>query len=309
MNTPSNALSEPFSSKGVVSGGLSATRPLYWSVRRELWENRSIYIAPLAVAAVILFAFAVGLTPLPHKLHGVSALCSGQEHENVDPYEFAALLLMGTTFITAVFYCLDALYGERRDRSVLFWKSLPVSDLTTVLAKASIPLFILPLLTFAITVAVQFVMLLMTSAVLLVKGQSVTALWAQVSLFQMSLMLLYHLLAVHGLWYAPMYGWLLLVSAWARRAVFLWAFLPPVAVGIIEKIVFNTSHFAALLQSRFSGGGVDALTAPDTIPIDPLMTHPTPGKFLSSAGLWIGLALTTAFLAAAVRLRRNRGPI
>ena len=59
-----------------------------------------------------------------------------------------------------MFYCLDALYGERRDRSILFWKSLPVSDLTTVLSKASIPIVVLPLLTFAVTVATQLIMLL-----------------------------------------------------------------------------------------------------------------------------------------------------
>ena len=82
------------------------------------------------------------------------------------PYDFAALLIMVTTFIVGVFYCLDALYGERRDRSILFWKSLPVSDLTTVLSKASIPLVILPLLTFAITVATQWIMLLLSTAVL-----------------------------------------------------------------------------------------------------------------------------------------------
>ena len=83
-----------------------------------------------------------------------------------------------------MFYCLDALHGERRDRSILFWKSLPVSDLTTVLSKASIPLVVLPLLTFAITVATQWLMLLLSSAVLLVSGQSVATLWTQLSFFR-----------------------------------------------------------------------------------------------------------------------------
>ncbi len=64
------------------------------------------------------------------------------------PYTFAAGCIMATAFIVGVFYCLDALHGERRDRSILFWKSLPVSDLTTVLSKASIPLVVLPLLSF-----------------------------------------------------------------------------------------------------------------------------------------------------------------
>ncbi len=127
---------------------------------------------------------------------------------------------MLTTLLVGVFYCLDALHGERRDRSILFWKSLPVSDLTTVLSKASIPLVVLPLLTFAITVAMQWIMLLLSSAVLLGSGLSVATLWTQLSFVQMSLVLLYHLLTVHSLWYAPFYGWLLLVSGWARRAPF-----------------------------------------------------------------------------------------
>ncbi len=129
------------------------------------------------------------------------------------PYHFAALLIMLTTFIVGVFYCLDALHGERRDRSILFWKSLPVSDLTTVLSKASIPLVVLPLVTFAVTVAAHWIMLLLSSAVLLGSGMSVAALWTQCRCSRCRLMLLYHLVAVHALWYAPFYGWLLLVSA------------------------------------------------------------------------------------------------
>ena len=167
-----------------------------------------------------------------------------------EPYDFAALVIMGTTFIVGVFYCLDALHGERRDRSILFWKSLPVSDLTTVLSKASIPLVVLPLLTFAITVVTQLIMLLLSSAVLLGSGLSVATLWTQLSLPQMWLVLLYHLVTVHALWYAPIYGWLLLVSAWARRAPFLWAALPLLAIALVEKIAFNTSHFATMLGNR-----------------------------------------------------------
>src|SRR5437667_12885543 len=130
---------------------------MYWSVRRELWEHRSIYIAPLAGAAVFLLAFLTALTLSP-----------AHRHEPLDiPYEFAAALIMGTGFIVGIFYSLDALYGERRDRSILFWKSLPVSDLTTVFSKFAIPLLISPLLSFAIAVVTQFVMLLLSSAVLL----------------------------------------------------------------------------------------------------------------------------------------------
>jgi ABC-2 type transport system permease protein len=309
MNTPSNAIPESSVGSQVIAPAvIPATRRMYWSVRRELWESRSIYLAPLAVAALFLFGFLISTIHLRDKMRAALPLDPMRQHELIaQPYDLAAVLIMGVTFIVGVFYCLDALHGERRDRSILFWKSLPVSDLTTVLSKASIPLVVLPLVTFAITVATQFIMLLLSSVVLLGSDLSVTTLWTQVSLFQVSLMLLYHLVTVHALWYAPFYGWLLLVSVWARRATFLWAVLPPLAIGVVEKIAFNTSHFGAMLGNRMSGGA-SAVTAPGTLPMAP-MTHLTPGNFLSSPGLWIGLAITAAFLAAAVRLRRYREPI
>ncbi|MGZ6315717.1 MAG: ABC transporter permease [Anaerolineales bacterium] len=316
MNTQSNAIpgsphdSQMNDSQIIAPAVISPTRRMYWSVRRELWESRSIYIAPLAVAGLILFGFLISVIHLPDKMRAAAVLNPAQQHELiVQPYDFAALLIMFTTFIVAVFYCLDALYGERRDRSIVFWKSLPVSDLNTVLSKASIPLVVLPLLTFAITVVTQFIMLLLSTAIALGSGLSVSTLWTQLPFVQMSFLLLYHLVAVHALWYAPIYAWLLLVSGWARRAPFLWAGLPPLAIGIVEKIAFNTSHFGAMLVNRM-GGGAETVTAPGTFGVDPMtMTHLTPGHFLSSAGLWIGLAIAAAFLAAAVQLRRYLGPI
>src|SRR5213079_2186312 len=112
------------------------------------------------------------------------------------PYDVAAMMLIFTTFIVGVFYCLDALYGERRDRSILFWKSLPVSDRTTLLSKATIPLVILPLVTFAIVVATQLVMLLWTSALLMTHGMSPASTWTNFNLFQQSFILLYGLVAI-----------------------------------------------------------------------------------------------------------------
>jgi ABC-2 type transport system permease protein len=271
---------------------------MYWSVRRELWEYRSIYIAPLAVAAVFLLVFLAAFTLNP--AHRRAPLDM--------PYELAAGLIMGTAFIIGIFYTLDALYGERRDRSILFWKSLPVSDLTTVLSKVTIPLIILPLLSFAIAVVTQFLMLLLSSAVLLGNGLSAGTLWARVPFFHMSLMLLYHILTVHGLWYAPLYGWLLLVSAWAPRAPFLWAFLPPFVIWGVEKIVFRTSHFLGMLQYRLIGPEASTSTAHHGTLMDTL-SGLSPAQFFSTPGLWIGLAIAAAFLAAAARLRRNREPI
>ena len=307
MNTQSNAIPEsPLESQVIAPAVIPATRRMYWSLRRELWECHSIYLAPLAVAALILVASLIGTIHLPGKLHNPSLDPMQQQELIEQPYTFAALLLMFTTFVVGVFYCVDALQGERRDRSILFWKSLPVSDLTTVLSKASIPFVVLPLVTFAVTVVTQGMMLLLASARLLGSGQSAT-LWTHVSLFQMWVMLLYHLVAVHALWWAPLWGWLLLVSAWARRAAFLWATLPLLAIGILEKIAFNTSHFAALLGHRFLGSPGSVASSGNGMSMASLT--PSPGQFLASPGLWIGLAFAAACLAAAVRLRRSREPI
>ncbi len=310
MSSHSNAIpGSHLESQAIAPAAIPATRLMYWSVQRELWENRSVYIAPLAVAALFLFGFLISTIHLAAKLRSALLLNPMQLQELIlQPYDFAALLIMGTTFIVAIFYCLDALYGERRDRSILFWKSLPVSDLITVLSKASIPLVILPLLTFVITVVTQWIMLLISVAALSHSGLSAT-LWTRVPLMQIWLGLLYHLVAVHSLCFAPIFGWLLLVSAWARRAPILWASVPLLAIGIVEKIAFNTTHFAEILANSLGGGHE---IAPYPIPAGMLMQS-MPGMnlvyFLMSPGLWIGLAVTAAFLAGAVHLRRSQGPL
>ncbi len=306
MSTPSNAVD----SREAPPAAILAPRPMYWSVRRELWENRSLYIALVAVAAVFLFGFLISTITLPRRMAAALALDPAKQDQAVMmPYNFIAGLLVVTAFIVGVFYCLDALHGERRDRSILFWKSLPVSDRTTVLSKASIPLVVLPLFVYAITLATQLIMLMWSTAVLMINPPAVAMLWTQAKFFQSSLALLYGLIVI-GLWHAPIYAWLLLVSGWARRATFLWAVLPPVALAVFEMVAFRTSHVGFLLGYRVTGWFTQAFSLQAKCPLsnDPL-PHLAPGKFLSTPGLWIGLAVAAAFLAAAVRLRRYREPI
>jgi ABC-2 type transport system permease protein len=126
-------------------------------------------------------------------------------------------------------------------------------------------------------------------------------------LLSMSMGLFYHLFTVHVLMHAPFYCWFLLVSAWARRAAFLWAILPPLAIGVVEKIAFNTQYFVNMLGAQLSGGS-EAVPMAGRMPIDAGMQF-TPWHFLLTPGLWIGLALGAAFLAGAVRLRHTREPI
>src|SRR5438445_4725230 len=306
MNTQSNAMPESLDAQRVAPAVLSPSRPMYWSVRRELWENRSIYIAPLAVAGVVLFGFS--LSTIAGIWEKTLRLDPTQRAALAQPYDFAAGLMMLTAILVSVFYCLDALHSERRDRSVLFWKSLPVSDLTTVLSKATIPLVVLPVLIFAVIVLVQFLMLLWSSAILLPSGLAATT-WTRFNLFQQSVILLYSLIVI-VLWHAPIYGWALLISGWARRATFLWAVLPFLAIGVLEKIAFDTSHFASMLKDRLFGAADTAFAFQPHhgIAINSLIQL-TPGRYLTTPGLWIGLIFAAAFLAVAVWQRRYRGPI
>src|SRR4051794_21800864 len=117
MSTESNAMTEP----QPVSSSASASpiRPLYWSVRRELWENRSIYIAPMVAAGVVLFGFVITAFHMPTLRRAALALEPTRMRAAMEtPYDIAAMMIMFTSFVVGVFYCLDALHGERRDRSI-----------------------------------------------------------------------------------------------------------------------------------------------------------------------------------------------
>jgi ABC-2 type transport system permease protein len=324
MNTQANAVPEsPLNPQGSAPAEVSVTQPMYWSARRELWENRSIYFASLAVAGVYLFGHVISVIWRPRGMREIWMPASMHEVEMLKPadqlidlampYTHAAMLLMLVGFIVGFFYCLDALYGERRDRSILFWKSMPVSDLTVVLSKASVALVILPVIVFAVTVALQQIMRLLSVTILGVTGAGAGTLWTGLPLFQLEIVLLYSIVVV-ALWHAPIYCWLLLVSGWARRATFLWAVLPPLALAAVENIAFHTSFLGSLLHNRLLGFTTEAFNLKDKngLPTDAhfiALTQITPGRLFSSPSLWLGLAVAAIFLAAAVRLRRDKGPI
>jgi ABC-2 type transport system permease protein len=290
-----------------AAAALPRTRPFYWSVRRELWENRSIYLAPLGVGVFAVAAIAIHGVTMPS--HGATMLGADPANPASVTYRVNTLLLLITAFVVGAFYSLDALSGERRDRGILFWKSLPVSDLTTVLAKASIPLVVLPLLTVAAIVAMQMVLLLLSVVYVLVQGGSVAKLWNDVQPVRMWLTLPYAVAAM-ALWHAPVYAFLLLVSGWARRTAVLWAVLPLFAVALLEKLTMDTLHVFSAVMYRLVGWYREAflVTAPERVPFN-TATLLTPGRFLAAPGLWIGLVLAALFIAGAVRMRRLRDPV
>ena len=283
-------------------------RPFYWSVRRELWETRSIYIAPLIAAAVVLFGFLVSarrLAPLVRNMdtHDPSHAAAAY----LLPYGIATFVILGTSFVVAVFYCLGALHNERRDRSILFWKSLPVSDLTTVAAKATIPLAVLPVVTFAIIAVTQLIIVGIGSAVLAAAGLSPADL-ARFSVIEQIGVLAYAIFTL-TLWHAPVYAWFLLVSVWARRAPFLWAFGAPIAATVFETVAFGTSVVGRFFWKRLTGGLGEAFHEVHAGRGEMVLPQIDPAGFFGNPGLWIGLVVAAALLAGCVWLRRYREPV
>jgi ABC-2 type transport system permease protein len=299
--------------------------PFYWSLRRELWEHRSIYLAPLIAAGVVLSAIGVGWLRSPLALifsEGLRAPEASQAEGVFIPLAAACYIVNLTVasvgFFIGALYCLDALYGERRNRGILFWKSLPVSDRTAVLAKACAALVVLPCILFATMLAADTALLLVARAILTVNGESASDLWIEAGSPTVWLGRLYIAIAA-TLWYAPVYSWLLLVSAFAPGKPLLWALAPPALLAIVDRAVSSQWLIFSALRRRIAGGPLwtdhafklpddgklrhgRALLNPDFGPLDPVTLF---GDF----ELWAGLAVAVLFLLAAIWLRRRAEPI
>ena len=222
------------------------------------------------------------------------------------------------------FYCLGSLYDERKDRSVLFWKSLPVSDRDTVLSKAASALLVAPVLAVAASIACMFAfMVLISLFVLLHNGNPVELLWGPGSpLANAGLMLA--AIPVYALWALPTVGWLLLCSAWSRSKPFLWAIMLPVFAGIfiswfdvMNAFELNSGWFwrnvvARLLGGVFPGTWIDAANTNG-------LRFEHPGDMIghmdalqamysvfATPQLWVGVVAGIAMIAGAIRLRRWR---
>jgi ABC-2 type transport system permease protein len=299
-------------------------KPFYWSLRRELWEHRSLMITPLVTIGVIFAAFLLAATiDLPDQLRILGTLAPHRQHAIVSGILLLIALAVALVMSFAVFfYCLDALLSERRDRSILFWKSMPVSDTTTVLSKLFTATLSAGAIAFVCILVAQVAVLVVATIAGLADGASIAPLWSNVQFVQILIATIYILLA-SALWYAPVAAWLLLVSAWAKRSAILWAVIPPVAIVVFERVAFRTHYVSELLEYRlkhglfsaFQGGFVvDGGGATTEIHMGQrfpgnVLEILDPVGFLSNPWLWVGLVVAAAFTAAAIWLRRYREPI
>jgi ABC-2 type transport system permease protein len=319
-----NAVTDTGETIAAPAGRSHGVRPFYWSLRRELWEHRSLMITPLVTIGVILAAFLLAATiDLPDQLRILGTLAPHRQHAIVSGILLLIAITVAFVMSFAVFfYCLDALLSERRDRSILFWKSMPVSDTTTVLSKLFTATLSSAAIAFVCILAAQIAVLIVAPIAGLAGGASIVPLWPNVQFLQILVATLYILLA-SALWYAPVAAWLLLVSAWAKRSAILWAVIPPIALIVFERVAFRTHFVSDLFEYRlkhglftaFQGGFmIDGRGATTEVHMGQRFPQNVieildPVGFLSNPWLWVGLVVAALFIGAAIWLRRYREPI
>jgi ABC-2 type transport system permease protein len=322
-------------------------------VRREFWEHRSLWIAPLVWVSIITLMFAwLIFAVIPSEIgkdgffvepdaqtlsqlgeedrkelqktiaearqrHHVP---SEEDKETFFAFSYLAITGLVTLFASIVvfFYLIDCLYAERRDRSILFWKSLPISDARVVLTKLAVALVVVPLGAILLAGAMQLLVGLMLW--LRFHGTPISEHlpdWSMLAWFKSLLVAL--AVALGGvLWYAPIAAYLLVMSSWARRNVFLWAVLPPVALVALEGFFSHSRHVLEFIGWRLTGYVRLLHLDPDALNVgmrggsddmphikDVLSQLDFSGMFLN-VGVWGGLAVAAALVFVAIRLRRYR---
>lgn len=322
-------------------------KTLNWMLRREIWEHKgSLFWAPVVVAAILLVftAASAGYGILAHGStfqasingHQVAAtklaMMSPEIREQVvqvagNSYLGAAVPLFIMMAFTVFFYCLSALYDERRDRSVLFWKSLPMSDQMTVFSKVLTAAIVAPLITTAAAVIMSLILLLFMGLFLAANGINLFGALLMNPALYLSPLFIVGVLPVYVLWALPTIGWLLMVSSWAKSKVFLWAVgVPIIALVIVKWVDFlvtgnqgmstGLTYVAKEIVNRGLGGlvpGIWFAFSNNTMAMRPGEHGIELGSVftqswmtLASPGVWIGAAAGVAMIFVAIRMRRWR---
>jgi ABC-2 type transport system permease protein len=297
-----------------------------WLIRREFWENRAIWLIPAVIGGLMTLSVCWGRVHFGNDffdLNGTSGL--PPEFSQYSLYFLSGIVTVIFLVIMPIYagwYLLDCLYGDRKDRSILFWKSLPISDTQTVLAKLAVGLVIIPLVYVAIadltTLAVDFIVSLRIGA----WGSS--GLWNPAAWLDTQVLWLYTILTL-AVWYLPLAGWFIFVSAWATRAVILWSLLPPLALYLGERWALGTHVFGSALLDRLgtgyvrafhvlgdgsvwrdftTDGGQNHIHMPASV-----WTLMDPIGFFTSPATLIGIAIGAGFIVAAILLRTQRAEI
>jgi ABC-2 type transport system permease protein len=329
----------------------SALQTFTWLLKCEFWQHRVLlFWVPLFVAAcVALFIVATTAFQPLNKVERLSVRAGVESSQTMPSVPFntsvttsglssdAALkinqtiglsllsLLMPLVWTLGVMvssYATAALFTERVDRSILFWKSLPISDGAVVLSKAVSGLIVAPLVTLAIGIALTGFLAIVLSALASLRGDH--TLWGILvnPQFYAALGHCIAMLFVYIVWALPAVGWLIFVSAWSRTIPFVWAILLPMLVGAVVQVVYSVSQSSGsaewvwrdvvgrLLASVFPGSwfvlqpGGSPNQLIKILPTSDLMSHTF--ALFESANIWVGAAVGIALIVASVRVRKWR---
>lgn len=310
-------------------------------LKREFWEHRgSFWTLPLGIGAFFVFvtvAVLTALTTVIDEIDGEKFLLTKAigAIKDVGPEELDVIWdinLLGSSAIyhlillfVVFFYFLGALYDDRRDRSILFWKSLPVSDTKTALSKLVAGAFLAPALWVAAIALMHLVMMVIISVLFLFSDIPVYQyLWGPadpVNIWAFMLAAYF----VQAFWMLPVWGWALLASAFARSKPFLWAVAPPVLLGIVYQWISATQYLSfdisywRILGERLIGGVVpldfeieNGSLSVGTLSFDGENVVQTPANWSSvfdrftHADMWWGVLFGIVCIAAAIYIRRYR---
>lgn len=297
-------------------------------IRRELWEHRAIFVVPIVIGLIQALGSVVGQVTVSTADQAVDIAILGVA--NLGDNERAAainvlmaglsLLFVMAMVVLMTFYSLDALYAERKDKSILFWRSLPVTDAETVVSKLLIAALVIPLITLAVIAATHLVVLIISSFWVGFRGANAWHLiWQSAPFFDNWMATLIVLLSL-SIWILPFVGWFLFVSAFTKRSPFLIAFMPFLLIPMLEKIFFGSWVFGEMLLERspFSAPIFEGINGTGFLFDDEaeMLSAAKAGvgflslvdlpKFLSSISVWFGIAVCGIFSFAAIYVRRYR---
>jgi len=301
-------------------------------LKREYWEHPAFWVTPLVILGIILLGALGGYVQGVGGTIGFNHLVSGLEVAPEGSRRgviFLSFLALQSIFLfimpfVVFFYLIDALYSERKQRHILFWKSLPVSDTETVISKVLTASLVIPGCFFLGMFVTKILFLLMSTLFIWFGGGSaLDLLWRPAPIFTDIGFSLYSIVA-SGLWMLPFTGWLLLCSSLAKKSrPFMWAVLVPIFVYLVEANLFGTSrifetvleYLVTFFDVAFRGNGtnfnvtingvedLDKINMPSGFTLNQLVN---PVGLVTSASLWIGLVIGSIFIAAAIYLRRYR---
>jgi ABC-2 type transport system permease protein len=296
-----------------LPAALPAGRTLLSLVRREFWEHRALWLCPLVVAGLlVLSGMLVHARADADDLARLGPFASNQKVALFTIAQWAlSMPLALASGIVLCFYALDCLYAERKDRSILFWKSLPVSDGLTVASKALVAILVVPLGVYLLAAVTGLAFSAVFTARAALGYAPAVLSWDALEWVRTQFALL--LMTILGLlWAAPITGYLILVSALSRRSPMVWAFLPPLVGALLERIVFGTHYLWSFLVYRVAGiwhlldvEHSDIITKQHGLrPFGTLLDELNWRAAFGSIDLWLGVAATVVMLYVAVRLRR-----